>query len=68
VSENATPALTVQEIEHRRLRAILAAVMLLLVGSAVGLLVARQDAGLAPAPSAPLNPSAPAPAEPARNP
>jgi eukaryotic-like serine/threonine-protein kinase len=71
-SENATPTLTVQEIEHRRLRGVLAAVMLLLVGSAVGLLVARQNVGVAPAPAAaPSAPSiqpAPAPAEPVRSP
>lgn len=41
------------DIQHRRLRGVLAATMLLLVGSALGLLLARQNpAHPAPAPSA----------------
>jgi eukaryotic-like serine/threonine-protein kinase len=59
-----TPQLTVQEIEHRRLRGILAAVMLLLVGSAVGLLLARQSPAAAPSPAT----STSTPAEPGRQP
>jgi serine/threonine-protein kinase len=51
--EHLTPVLTVEEIEHRRLRGVLAAIMLLLVGSAVGLLLARQNAGAAPVPPPP---------------
>jgi eukaryotic-like serine/threonine-protein kinase len=39
------------EIEHRRMRGLLAAAMLLLVGGAIGLLIARSNAGArAPAP------------------
>jgi len=43
-----------EDIEHRRVRGILAAAMLLLVGSALGLLLARSgpEAPAAPAPSA----------------
>jgi serine/threonine protein kinase len=66
-----TPQLTVQEIEHRRLRGIMAAVMLLLVGSAVGLLLARQSPAAAPAPKEPASSPAmttPLPAEPGRQP
>jgi serine/threonine-protein kinase len=47
------------EIEHRRMRGILAATMLLLVGSALGLLVARSGPEPAPAPASPV----PAPAK-----
>jgi eukaryotic-like serine/threonine-protein kinase len=65
------PLLTTEEIEHRRLRGILAAVMLLLVGSAVGLLLARQNTVVTPAPTAPsVSPidTGPAPTAPKRNP
>lgn len=41
------------EIEHRRMRGILAAAMLLLVGSALGLLLARSGPESAPAPASP---------------
>jgi serine/threonine-protein kinase len=48
------------EIEHRRMRGLLAAAMLLLVGSAIGLLIARSNAGAqAPSPSAPSHAPAP---------
>jgi len=69
--ESHMPVLTTEEIEHRRLRGILAAVMLLLVGSAVGLLLARQNSVVTPAPAAPsVSPidTAPKPIEPIRNP
>ena len=46
------------EIEHRRMRGLLAAAMLLLVGGAIGLLIARSNAGVAP----PAPASSPAPA------
>ena len=39
------------EIEHRRMRGLLAAAMLLLVGSAVGLLIARSSANSSAAPA-----------------
>ena len=41
------------EIEHRRMRGLLAAAMLLLVGSAVGLLLARSNGNSNAAPTAP---------------
>jgi serine/threonine-protein kinase len=44
---------TNEEIEHRRMRGVLAAAMLLLVGSALGLLLARAPAGKPSAPNAP---------------
>jgi serine/threonine-protein kinase len=55
--ESHMPVLTTEEIEHRRLRGILAAVMLLLVGSAVGLLLARQNSVVAPAAAPAVSPS-----------
>ena len=48
------------EIEHRRMRGLLAAAMLLLVGGAIGLLLARSNAG-APAPAS--RPSSHVPAQ-----
>jgi eukaryotic-like serine/threonine-protein kinase len=69
--ESYLPVLTAEEIEHRRLRGILAAVMLLLVGSAVGLLLARQSSAVTPAPAAPsVSPvdTAARPIDPIRNP
>jgi len=44
-----------EEIEHRRMRGILAAAMLLLVGSALGLLLARAPTDASPSPSQPPN-------------
>ncbi|HEX6276822.1 MAG TPA: hypothetical protein VFZ53_27470, partial [Polyangiaceae bacterium] len=44
---------TNEEIEHRRMRGILAAAMLLLVGSALGLLLARAPTARSPAPNPP---------------
>jgi len=65
LGDNLTPVLSVQEIEHRRLRGVLAAIMLLLVGSAVGLLLARQNAASVPAPAPPSVSPATSPATPA---
>jgi serine/threonine-protein kinase len=47
------PAATPDEIEHRRMRSLLAAAMLLLVGSAVGLLLARSSGESSAAPASP---------------
>jgi eukaryotic-like serine/threonine-protein kinase len=44
-----------EEIEHRRMRGILAAAMLLLVGSALGLLLARAPTDAGSSPSQPAN-------------
>jgi hypothetical protein len=44
-----------EEIEHRRMRGILAAAMLLLVGSALGLLLARAPTDANSSPSQPPN-------------
>jgi serine/threonine-protein kinase len=46
------------EIEHRRMRGLLAAAMLLLVGGAIGLLIARSNAGVS-APAQPASSHAP---------
>jgi serine/threonine-protein kinase len=46
------PPLDPAEIEHRRIRGLIAAAMLLLVGGALGLLLARSN-GAAPAPAQP---------------
>jgi serine/threonine-protein kinase len=60
------------DIQHRRLRGVLAAAMLLLVGSALGLLLARPDGAAQAAPSEPAAAGArtkdPAPAKPAAPP
>ena len=48
------PPIAPGEIEHRRMRALLAAAMLLLVGSAVGLLLARSSGGGKTAPEKPV--------------
>jgi serine/threonine-protein kinase len=44
------PAVAPVDIEHRRMRGLLAAAMLLLVGSAIGLLLARSGGGSSAAP------------------
>jgi 2,3-bisphosphoglycerate-independent phosphoglycerate mutase len=44
IPANSMVVLSNEEIEHRRMRGILAAAMLLLVGSALGLLLARAPA------------------------
>ena len=53
-------------IEHRRMRGMLAAAMLLLVGSAIGLLLARSNSPAAPSPPARqvTSPNSPSPAHP----
>jgi hypothetical protein len=55
-----SPTAGADDIEHRRMRGILAAAMLLLVGSALGLLLARAPAEQKTAPQNPPNNQQPA--------
>jgi len=54
------PAIVPGDIEHRRMRGLLAAAMLLLVGSAIGLLLARSSGSASAPAAAPTAKSAPA--------
>jgi serine/threonine-protein kinase len=54
------PAILPTDIEHRRMRGLLAAAMLLLVGSAIGLLLARSSGGASAPAAAPAANSPPA--------
>ena len=56
---NTLPAIMPGDIEHRRMRGLLAAAMLLLVGSAIGLLLARSSGSASAPAAAPTGKSAP---------